>query len=56
VRLTGALTIDRADIAPKLPTPSGVVPMDVVEKNRPVEMGQSACRCRRDAATAGRWT
>jgi len=38
VRLTGALTIDRADIAPKLPTPSGVVPMDVVEKNRPVEM------------------
>ncbi|MGH6965129.1 MAG: translocation/assembly module TamB domain-containing protein, partial [Phenylobacterium sp.] len=39
VRLVGALTIDRADIAPKLPTPSGVVPMDVVEKNRPLEMG-----------------
>jgi translocation and assembly module TamB len=38
VRLTGALTIDRADIAPKLPTPSGVVPMEVTEVNRPVEM------------------
>ena len=38
VRLTGALTIERADIAPNLPTPSGVVPMDVVEKNRPIEM------------------
>ena len=38
MRLTGALTIDRADIAPKLPTPSGVVAMDVVERNRPLEM------------------
>jgi translocation and assembly module TamB len=38
VRLTGALTIDRADVAPNLPTPSGVVPMEVVERNRPVEM------------------
>ena len=35
VRLSGALTIDRADVAPDLPTPSGVVAIDVVEKNRP---------------------
>ncbi len=38
VRLSGALTIDRADVAPDLPTPSGVVAMDVVEKNRPVDL------------------
>jgi len=31
VRLAGALTIDRAQISPKSTTPSGVVPMDVVE-------------------------
>ena len=39
VRLSGALTIDRADIAPQLPTPSGVVAMDVVERNRPLTLG-----------------
>jgi translocation and assembly module TamB len=38
VRLSGALTIDRADVAADLPIPSGVVPMDVVEKNRPPEL------------------
>ncbi|RAK52428.1 translocation/assembly module TamB [Phenylobacterium deserti] len=38
VRLSGDLTIDRADIAAELPTPSGVVMMDVVERNRPDEM------------------
>jgi translocation and assembly module TamB len=38
VRLSGALTIDRADVAPALPTPSGVVVLDVVEKNRPPEL------------------
>ncbi len=37
-RLSGALTIDRADVAARLPTPSGVVAMDVVEKNRPPEL------------------
>lgn len=36
VRLSGALTIDRAQISPKTPTPSGVVPMDVVEIHKPV--------------------
>ncbi|MCR5880057.1 translocation/assembly module TamB domain-containing protein [Phenylobacterium sp. J367] len=38
VRLSGDLTIDRADVAADLPIPSGVVPMDVVERNRPVEL------------------
>ncbi len=35
--LTGALTIDRADVAADPPTPSGVVPMDVIEINVPPE-------------------
>jgi translocation and assembly module TamB len=39
VRLSGALTIDHADVAARTPTPSGVVAMDVVEVNRPVDMG-----------------
>ncbi len=34
VKLGGALTIDRAQISTKAPTPSGVVPMDVVEIHR----------------------
>jgi translocation and assembly module TamB len=34
VKLTGALTIDRADVAANPPIPSGVTPMDVVEINR----------------------
>ena len=35
VQVSGALTIDRATVAANPPTPSGVVPMDVVEINRP---------------------
>lgn len=38
VRLLGGLTLDRADVAARLPTPSGVVVMDVVEKNRPADL------------------
>ena len=38
VRLSGALAIDRADVAARLPTPSGVVTMAVIEKNRPPEL------------------
>ncbi|WP_374471411.1 translocation/assembly module TamB domain-containing protein [Phenylobacterium sp.] len=38
VRLSGDLGIDRADVAADLPIPSGVVAMDVVERNRPVEL------------------
>ena len=40
IRLAGALTIDRADIAANPPIPSGVVPMDVVEINKPVDLQQ----------------
>jgi len=35
VQLSGALTIDRAVIAADPPTPSGVVPMEVIERNKP---------------------
>jgi len=38
VRLAGALTIDRADVAAKLATPSGVVTMEVVERNKPADL------------------
>jgi translocation and assembly module TamB len=41
VRLSGALAIDRADVAARLPTPSGVVAMDVVERNRPADLPAS---------------
>ena len=41
VRLSGALTIDRADVAARLPTPSGVVAMEVVERNRPPDLPAS---------------
>ena len=39
VKLTGALTVDRADIAANPPVPSGVTPMDVVEINRQPGVG-----------------
>ena len=39
VRLSGALTIDRADVSARTPTPSGVVAMDVIEVNRPIDLG-----------------
>jgi translocation and assembly module TamB len=39
VKLTGALTIDRADVAANPPTPSGVTPMDVVEVGREPGVG-----------------
>ncbi|WP_309092774.1 translocation/assembly module TamB domain-containing protein, partial [Phenylobacterium sp.] len=38
VRLSGDLTIDRADVAADLPTPSGVVALEVKEVNRPPEL------------------
>jgi translocation and assembly module TamB len=40
-RLSGALTIDRADVAARVPTPSGVVAMDVVERHRPADLPAS---------------
>ena len=36
-KLVGALKVDRADISPSAPAPSGVAPMDVVEINKPGE-------------------
>ena len=36
-KLAGALKVDRADISPNTPAPTGVVGMDVVEINRPGE-------------------
>jgi len=38
VKLSGALTIDRADVAPQLPNGSSVVSMEVIEKNRPAAL------------------
>ncbi|MGH6970949.1 MAG: translocation/assembly module TamB domain-containing protein, partial [Caulobacteraceae bacterium] len=38
-KLSGALVIDRADIAPNPPVPSGVTPMAVKEVNRPAGVG-----------------
>jgi translocation and assembly module TamB len=37
VKLSGALTIDRAQIAPNTPTPTGVVRMDVIEIHRKID-------------------
>ena len=51
-RLAGALSIDRADVAAKTPTPSGVVPMEVVEVNRPVTVGGSLAAPTRRTATS----
>jgi translocation and assembly module TamB len=42
VQLSGRLEIDRAVMAPNPPTPSGVVPMDVVEVNRPYTADEHA--------------
>jgi len=41
VRIVGALNIDRADIAANPPIPSGVVPMDVIEINQPVDLSSA---------------
>lgn len=41
-RLAGALTVDRADLVANPPTPTGVVPMDVIEVHRvPKESDQT---------------
>ena len=38
VQLSGDLKIDRAQLAPNPPVPSGVVPMDVIEVHRPIDL------------------
>ena len=40
VKLTGALVVDRAQIAPDPPVASGVVPMEVVEVHRPLDVDE----------------
>ncbi len=50
LKLTGALTIDRADLTAAAPTPSGVVALDVIERNRPPDL----IGANRRAAPAGR--
>jgi translocation and assembly module TamB len=42
VQLSGALTIDKANLTARLPNPSGVVAMDVVERNRPAGLGTAS--------------
>lgn len=38
IKISGDLVVDQATVAAKLPTPSGVVRMDVIEKNRPDDL------------------
>ena len=45
-KLTGQLTIDRADIVAATPTPTGVVPMDVVEIHQVLREGQAKPQAR----------
>jgi translocation and assembly module TamB len=40
VKITGAVTLDRADVSAQSKTPAGVVNMDVVERNRPIDLDQ----------------
>lgn len=53
VKLAGALTIDRADVAPRLPTGTTVVNMEVIEKNRPPSMIATEPVAARRPANAG---
>jgi translocation and assembly module TamB len=50
LKLAGALTLDRADLTAAAPTPSGVVALDVIERNRPPDL----IGANRRAAPAGR--
>lgn len=44
IKLTGAVTLDRADVSAQSKTPVGVVAMDVVERNRPQDLDQGLQR------------
>ena len=46
-KLSGGLTIDRADITAKPPQPSGVIPLDVREINVPMRPGQEEASVKR---------
>ncbi|MBW3617442.1 MAG: translocation/assembly module TamB domain-containing protein [Proteobacteria bacterium] len=54
IRLAGDVRIDEAEIRPNPPTPSGVTRIDVIERNRPAEVGIVGREARRARAnTAG---
>ncbi|PHY20522.1 autotransporter [Caulobacter sp. BP25] len=44
IKLSGAVTLDRADVSAQTKTPAGVVAMDVVERNRPQDLDQGLQR------------
>jgi len=44
IKLTGAVTVDRADVSAQSKTPAGVVAMDVIERNRPQDLDQGLQR------------
>jgi translocation and assembly module TamB len=44
IKLTGAVTLDRADVSAQSKTPVGVVAMDVIERNRPQDFDQGLQR------------
>ena len=44
IKLTGAVTLDRADVSAQSKTPVGVVAMDVIERNRPQDLDQGLQR------------
>ncbi|WP_297510447.1 translocation/assembly module TamB domain-containing protein [uncultured Caulobacter sp.] len=44
IKLTGAVTLDRADVSAQTKTPAGVVAMEVVERNRPPDLDQGLQR------------
>ena len=44
IKLSGAVTLDRADVSAQTKTPAGVVAMDVVERNRPLDLDQGLQR------------
>ena len=46
-KLSGALTVDRADIVAKPPKPTGVTPLDVIEVNLPVKEGEDPAAAKR---------
>ena len=50
VKLSGDLTIDQAQVSPNSPVATGVVPMEVVEIHRPVDVGERFVAAPRGAA------
>ena len=53
IRLAGDVRIDEAEIRPNPPTPSGVVKIDVIERNKPGQVGVVGDQARRARAREG---